>query len=157
MTKKNRSNFDLGDSENDIAAKLLQRAADDIVLKISFVGESPHLLFNYFREMITEELQAQDLDPNEDPLLGLFAEAHAAELRDFVVTGVSIDHMIHVSELEQLETLSLTLLQTDIWDSLKKHIAMAEEQFKKQSKDLPKIIRGLDSQGGLGRRTGSEN
>lgn len=150
MPDKKRAQLQLEQGEDDIASKLMKRAPYDLVLKMNFVGESPHLLFNHFREMIVAELKAQNMDPHEDPLLGLFAEAHASEMRDFVMTGVSIDHMIHISEIERLENLSASLLQTDIWDSLKKHIATAEEQFRRQAKNLPQIIEQINNQGGLG-------
>lgn len=155
MAKKRHETYNLPTAGNDIADELIKRASEDMILKISFVGESPHMLFSHFRNMINAELEAHDLDPHNDAVLKLFVEAHAVELRDFVFTGVAIDHMVRVTEIESQTALTSGLMMTDVWDSLKSHIAMAEERFKKQAADLPEMIRQLEKQGGLGAQSAS--
>jgi len=141
---KRLSSLDFDLSSDDIAKALLERAPQDLVFKMSFVGQSQHLLFNHFRKLISKEMKNQGLDVEQDSLLGLFAESHAAELREFVFTGVALQHLFHLNELEDFSEETSSLMLVDIWDTLKSYIKTAEEQFKSQAKELPNMVTTLE-------------
>jgi len=138
------SSIDFNQQDNDIAKTLLDRAPQDLVFKMSFVGQRQHLLFNHFRQLNSEEMNKQGLDGEEGSLLGLFAESHAAELREFVFTGVALQHLFHLKELEGLSGEASSLILVDIWDTLKSYIKTAEDQFKSQAKELPTMLTTLE-------------
>lgn len=140
MSHKKKSPINFQIDKSKVTNALLKRAKDDLVFKMDFLGESQNLLFNHFRELILNELNSQGFHPDEDPLLGLFAEAHAAELRDFVFTGVSLQRLLRFKEFEELLGEATSLMLVDIWDTLEDHIEAAEQRFSKQAKDLPKFI-----------------
>ena len=140
MTERKKSSLNFQVDKGKITNALLDRAKEDLVFKMDFLGESQHLLFNHFRELILQELKAQGLKPDEDPLLGLFAEAHAAELRDFVFTGVSLQKLLRFKQIEELIGESSSLMLVDIWDTLEDLIDMAEKKFAEQAQDLPDFV-----------------
>ena len=140
MTERKKSSLNFQVDKGKITNALLDRAKEDLVFKMDFLGESQHLLFNHFRELILQELKSQGLKPDEDPLLGLFAEAHAAELRDFVFTGVSLQKLLRFKQIEELIGESSSLMLVDIWDTLEDLIDMAEKKFAEQAQDLPDFV-----------------
>ncbi|MBO6550686.1 MAG: hypothetical protein JJ964_13835 [Rhizobiales bacterium] len=140
MTERKKSSLNFQVDKGKITNALLDRAKEDLVFKMDFLGESQHLLFNHFRELILQELKSQGLKPDEDPLLGLFAEAHAAELRDFVFTGVSLQKLLRFKQIEELIGVSSSLMLVDIWDTLEDLIDMAEKKFAEQAQDLPDFV-----------------
>lgn len=140
MTERKKSSLNFQVDKGKITNALLDRAKEDLVFKMDFLGESQHLLFNHFRELILQELKSQGLMPDEDPLLGLFAEAHAAELRDFVFTGVSLQKLLRFTQIEELIGESSSLMLVDIWDTLEDLIDMAEKKFAEQAQDLPDFV-----------------
>lgn len=140
MTERKKSSLNFQVDKGKITNALLDRAKEDLVFKMDFLGESQHLLFNHFRELISQELKSQGLKPDEDPLLGLFAEAHAAELRDFVFTGVSLQKLLRFKQIEELIGESSSLMLVDIWDTLEDLIDMAEKKFAEQAQDLPDFV-----------------
>ncbi len=146
MTDKPTPPHNMDKPQDDICGQLLARAPQDLVFKMSFIGESQHLLFNHFREMITKELLRQGVDAKDDPLVGLFAEAHASELREFVLTGVSLQRLFRIKEVEDLIGDAASMMLVDIWDSLQRYIQSAEEQFVAQAKDLPEMFEKMERQ-----------
>lgn len=140
MTERKKSSLNFQVDKGKITNALLDRAKEDLVFKMDFLSESQHLLFNHFRELILQELKSQGLKPDEDPLLGLFAEAHAAELRDFVFTGVSLQKLLRFKQIEELIGESSSLMLVDIWDTLEDLIDMAEKKFAEQAQDLPDFV-----------------
>ena len=140
MNEPKRPTFEFDGSQDDIATRLLQRASTDLVFRMSFIGQSHDLRYEHFRRVINQALEEDGLDPSTDPIIKLFVESHAAELREFVITGVSLERLFHIKDIEQVIGEQANVILTDIWDSLRDYIKTAEEQFKSQAHELPKML-----------------
>ena len=144
MNESKRPHFEFDGSKDDIATRLLQRASTDLVFKMSFIGQSHDLLYEHFRSYINDALKEEGLDPSTDPLIKLFVESHAAELREFVTTGVSLERLFHIKDVENVIGEQASVILTDIWDSLRDYIKTAEGQFKSQANDLPNLLKEIE-------------
>jgi hypothetical protein len=125
----------------DVAADLARLMARDLVFVMRFLGESQHRLQGHFQEFILAELARAGVSRASHPLIGGFAETHALMMRDFVFAGVSLSRQFRIDEIERLLGDTTSLLRVDIWDQLRRHVEMAEEQFRGQ---LPRFAGELD-------------
>lgn len=128
------------------AEEIINRAQQDLVFSMQFLGESQHLLMQYFCRFIAEELGRHGVDQETHPLLQLFVDTHAAELRDFVFAGVALSRQFRIVDIEDIIGDSTKLLRTDIWDQLTTYIQTAEAQFQAQAKDFPDMLAQMKHQ-----------
>lgn len=126
-----------------IADDVVRRAPQDLVFVMRFLGESQYRMMRHFQHFIRAEAERQGATAAQYPLLAHFVDAHAAELRDFVFTGVSLSRQFRVDEIEFLTQDTEALLRVDIWDSLKNHIETAEKRFLAQAADLPRMLAAM--------------
>lgn len=120
-----------------IAERLVRRSPQDLVFVMKFLGESQLILHEHFRSTIAAELAARGATPERHPLLQLFIDAHANELREFVFTGVSLARQFRLPEIETLTGDAEAILRIDIWDALAGHIELAESRFRQQADAIP--------------------
>jgi hypothetical protein len=130
-------------SQEMIASELSRLMQRDLVFVMRFLGESQHLLQTYFQTFILGELATRDINEETHPLVHAFAERHAILLRDFVFSGVSLSRQFRIEEVEKLT--GDTMIRVDIWDQLRSHIGMAEQQFRNQLPQLPAMLEAWKS------------
>lgn len=130
-------------SQDAIASELSQRMQRDLVFVMRFLGESQHLMQAHFQSFILGELASREINEETHPLLHAFAERHAILLRDFVFSGVSLSRQFRIEEVERLT--GDTMIRVDLWDQLRSHIAMAEQQFRSQIPQLPAMLEAWKS------------
>lgn len=123
-----------------VAEEIVRRASQDLVFVMRFLGESQYRMTRHFQSFIRGEIERRGATVDRYPLLAHFIDAHAAELRDFVFTGVSLSRQFRVGEIEVLTQDTEALLRVDLWDSLKNHIETAEQRFLAQAADLPRLL-----------------
>ncbi len=140
-------------TDSGLAGEIIARADKDIVFAMTFLGESQHRVHRHFQRFIEAELEKQGISRDGHALLQAFIDTHAAELREFVFTGVALSRQLHLSEFEQLLGDRTNVFRTDIWDALSRYIDAAEENFRAQASDLPQQVARLrtGSSGGLDR------
>jgi hypothetical protein len=135
----------------DVSTTLARLMPRDLIFAMRFVGESQYLMLNHFQKFILQELAVVGATPETHPMIHAFAETHALFLRDFVFSGVSLSRQFHVEDMEQLT--GDTMIRVDVWDQLRSHVSLAEQQFKTQVPQLPTILEawkspvGSDSRG----------
>jgi hypothetical protein len=135
MTDSSDNSGPIGTSYDDVTTQLAERMQRDLVFVMRFIGESQHLMQNHFQRFILNELAMTGITPDTHPMLHAFAEKHALMLRDFVFSGVSLSRQFRVEDMEQLT--GDTMIRVDVWDQLRSHIGMAENQFRSQLPGLP--------------------
>lgn len=128
----------------DIAEDIVARAQQDIVFTMKFIGESQYQMTQHFRKFVASELSRCGVDHDDHPLLQVFIDTHAAELREFVFEGVSLTRQFRVDRIEEMLGDTTGLFRTDIWDALSNHIKMAEEHFQKQVPDIPALLKEME-------------
>ena len=128
------------------AEGIIARAEQDLVFSMQFLGESQYALTRHFSKFITAELARHGVNRENHPLLQVFVDTHAAELRDFVFSGTALSRQFRIGEIEALLGDSTNLLRTDIWDQLSNNIASAETQFQAQAKDFPALLAQMEQQ-----------
>ena len=140
-------------TDSGLAGEIIARADKDIVFAMTFLGESQHRVHCHFQRFIEAELKKQGINRDDHALLQAFIDTHAAELREFVFTGVALSRQLHLSEFEQLLGDRTNVFRTDIWDALSRYIDAAEENFRAQASELPQQVARLrtGSSGGLDR------
>ncbi len=114
---------------------------------MQFLGESQYLLTKYFSKFIVTELARHGVDKETYPLLQVFVDTHAAELRDFVFSGVALSHQFRIGEIEEMMGDSANLLKTDIWDQLSKYILSAQKKFQEQASEFPELLAKMEQRG----------
>ncbi|GMG83120.1 hypothetical protein LNKW23_23330 [Paralimibaculum aggregatum] len=134
----------------EVAGSLVARAPQDVVFVMRFLGESQLLLQRHFKDYITEELGSRGASHDTHPLLQYFIDVHAAELRDFVFTGVSLSRQFPIREIEVLTGDTGNVMRVDLWDALRGHIEMAERKFRTEAEDLPRLLAGIEARAGRG-------
>lgn len=130
-------------SQESVTSGLLQRMQRDLVFVMRFLGESQHLMQVHFQDFILRELAALEITEETHPLIHAFVERHAILLRDFVFSGVSLSRQLRIEEVERLT--GDTMIRVDIWDQLRTHIEMAEQQFRGQAPQLPAMLEAWKS------------
>ncbi|MBB5577394.1 MULTISPECIES: hypothetical protein [Rhizobium] len=125
-------------TEEDVSTTLARLMQRDLIFAMRFVGESQHLMQSHFQRFILRELAMVGVTPETHPMIHAFAEKHALMLREFVFSGVSLSRQFRVEEMEQLT--GDTLIRVDVWDHLRGHVSMAEQQFRTQLPDLPTVL-----------------
>lgn len=112
-----------------VAEQVVARAPTDLIFVMRFLGESQDILHNHFRDFLEHKLSEVGATVEEHPLLPFFIDSHAAELRQFVFTGVSLARQFRLREIETLTGDAETVMRIDIWDAIASHIEMAEARF----------------------------
>ena len=111
---------------------------------MKFLGESQLLLHDHFRGFIADELARRGATLERHPLLQLFIDAHANELREFVFTGVSLSRQFRLPEIETLTGDAEAILRIDIWDALSGHIDLARRRFAEQADTIPAQLDAME-------------
>jgi hypothetical protein len=124
------------------AEAMVARAPQDLVFTMQFIGQSQEILHTHFRRFLETRLSAAGVTPESHPLLPFFIDSHAVELRDFVVTGVSLARSFRLGEIEILTGDVETLMRVDIWDALASQIDRAERRF---SEGIARVVAGLNA------------
>ena len=137
MTRSPHSQFDAATPSRLLAERLVRRSPQDLVFVMKFLGESQLLLHEHFRGHIAGELARRGATLGRHPLLQLFIDAHANELREFVFTGVSLARQFRLPEIETLTGDAESILKIDIWDALAGHIELAQTRFAQQADAIP--------------------
>lgn len=130
------------DTSRATAEALVNRAPQDLVFTMRFLGESQEILQSHFRRFLETQLAEAGVTPESHPLLPFFIDSHSVELREFVVTGVSLTRTFRLNEIELLTGDVETLMRVDIWDAIASHIEMAEKRF---SEGIQRVVAGLDA------------
>lgn len=123
-----------------VASEIVARADRDLAFVPRLTGESRHLLVRHFSRFIERQLARCDMDYDTHPLLRIFVETHARELSDFVIGGLGLNHQLGLQTLERMAGDPLHLLRADIWDTLRDHVASAENHFVSDVGGLRKLI-----------------
>jgi hypothetical protein len=134
----------------DVAKALVERAPQDVVFTMAFVGESRDVLTRFFEGIIREELDRQGVSP-KDTLVRPFIDLHAASLRDFVFSGVALSRQFRLQEIERLLGDTTSVTRVDLWDELTRHLTTAVGHFLSQSNEIPALVAQLEEE----RRTAS--
>ena len=74
----------------------------------------------------------------------VFVDTHAAELREFVFSGVALSRQFRIDEIENLLNDSANLLRADIWDQLSEYIRSAEARFQAQATEFPALLEKME-------------
>jgi len=127
-----------------VAGALEKRAPRDIAFVKTVLGESRDLLTRHFEGVIRTELERRGAALSES-FVRPFIDVHAAELRDFVLSGVALSHSFRIEQIEQMMGDSTTLMRVDIWDALTRHIEAAAERFRAQADDIPRMLEALEA------------
>ncbi len=143
MADRQENPLPLGTPAGDVTTELAQLMQRDLVFVMRFIGESQHRMQGHFQQFILRELATTGITPETHPMIHAFAEKHALMLRDFVFSGVSLSRQFRVEEMEQLT--GDTMIRVDVWDQLRKHVSMAESQFRTQLPGLPAILEAWKS------------
>lgn len=123
-----------------IAEEILDRAPQDLVFLMRFLGESQYLLQAHFREVIEKGLAARNVTRDGHPFLQVFIDSHATELREFVFTGMSMTRQFRIREIETLTGDTFQMMRMDIWDALVGNIEAAERRFAAELESLPEVL-----------------
>lgn len=145
MPKVDDDPISAGEPQEDISTVLARLMQRDLIFAMRFVGESQHLMQSHFQHFILRELAAAGVTPETHPMIHAFAERHALMLRDFVFSGVSLSRQFRIAEVEQLT--GDTMIRVDVWDQLRNHVVMAEQQFRTQLPELPSILEAWKAPG----------
>lgn len=122
------------------AEAVVARAPEDLVFTMRLLGQSQEILHTHFRHFLEARLAEAGVTPESHPLLPFFIDSHAVELREFVVTGVSLARSFRLGEIEILTGDVETLMRVDIWDAIASHIDMAKKRF---SEGIARVVAGL--------------
>jgi len=122
------------------AEAVVARAPQDLVFTMRLLGQSQEILHTHFRHFLEARLAEAGVTPESHPLLPFFIDSHAVELREFVVTGVSLARSFRLGEIEILTGDVETLMRVDIWDAIASHIDMAEKRF---SEGIARVVASL--------------
>ena len=144
MTRSPQGPFD-PDAARQVAEHLVRRSPQDLVFVMKFLGESQLLLHDHFRAYIADELARRGATLERHPLLQLFIDAHANELREFVFTGVSLSRQFRLPEIETLTGDAEAILRIDIWDALSGHIDLARRRFAEQADGIPAQLDAMEA------------
>ncbi|MEX3010571.1 hypothetical protein [Hoeflea sp. TYP-13] len=139
-------------TDTGLAGKIIARADDDIIFSMQFLGESQHVVNRHFQEFIESELNAHGVTRKNHGLLQAFIDTHAAELREFVFTGVALSRQFRLREFEDLLGDKTSVFRTDIWDALSRYITAAEENFQAQARDFPELLLQLEEKAANNRK-----
>lgn len=149
MTEKNEDPRPLGTVQGDVTTELARLMQRDLVFIMRFMGESQYLMQSHFQDFILKELAATGVTETTHPMIHAFVERHAILLRDFVFSGVSLSKQFRIEEVERLT--GDTMIRVDIWDQLRSHVSMAEQQFRTQLPELPTLLEAWKSPEGSSR------
>ena len=138
MSDENEQRTPVGPIEGDVTTDIARLMQRDLVFVARFLGESQYLMQSHFQQFILRELSASGITNETHPMIHAFAERHAILLRDFVFSGVSLSRQLRIEELERLT--GDTMIRVDMWDQIRSHIDMAEQQFRTQLPGLPATL-----------------
>lgn len=124
------------------AEQLVRRAPRDVVFQIAFVGETREVLHRFFEERIEAEIEARGGSMTDD-LARPFVDEHAARLRDFVLTGVSLSRQFRLEEIEALLGDRTMLTRVDLWDAFTSHIETALDGFRAEADRVSEMLASL--------------
>lgn len=123
-----------------VAEEILDRAPQDLVFLMRFLGESQYLLQVHFREVIEKGLAAHNVTRDGHPFLQVFIDTHATELREFVFSAMSMTRQFRIREIEALTGDTFRMMRMDIWDALVDNIEAAERRFAAELERLPQAL-----------------
>jgi hypothetical protein len=129
----------------DLAQEIIDRAPDDIIFTMQFLGEAQHRVLRYFQDLVIRELEARGIRRENEALLQIFIDRHAAEMRNFVFAGASFARPFRLEEIERLLGDSTGVVRADIWDALRNHIDAAERRFRGEADDLPRQLAAIEA------------
>ena len=132
-----------------IAAEIMARADQDLVLSIRFLTDSQHLLQRHFQTYVQKELEKRGITFGDHPLLLPFIETHGAELAEFVTTGIGLHHQFRLQDFERMQGDPQRLLRLDIWNTLQSYIEKAEAHFVSGIGGLQQILAAVEEARGL--------
>lgn len=124
------------------AEALVRRAPRDIVFQMAVIGETREILHRFFEKRIEAEIEARGGSMTDD-LARPFVDEHAARLRDFVLTGVSLSRQFRLEEIEALLGDRTMLTRVDLWDSFTSHIETALEGFRAEADKVTEMLATL--------------
>jgi hypothetical protein len=127
-----------------IAAQIMARADQDLVLSIRFLTDSQHLLQRHFQDYVQKELEKRGITFGDHPLLLPFIETHGAELAEFVTTGIGLHHQFRLEDFERMQGDPQKLLRLDIWNTLQSYIEKAEAHFISDIGGLQQILSAVE-------------
>ena len=127
-----------------IAAEIMARADQDLVLSIRFLTDSQHLLQRHFQTYVRTELEKRGITFGDHPLLLPFIETHGAELAEFVTTGIGLHHQFRLQDFERMQGDPQKLLRLDIWNTLQSYIDKAEAHFVSGIGGLQQILAAVE-------------
>ncbi|XWN29284.1 MAG: hypothetical protein ROR55_17485 [Devosia sp.] len=126
-----------------MAKEIVERAPQDVVFSMTFIGESRQRLFNFFEGVIRQEVEARGGSLTSD-LVRPFVDEHASKLRDFVLTGAALSRQFRLEDMERLLGDRTMVTRVDLWDSLTQHIEAACAQFRAQADEIPEMLETLE-------------
>lgn len=143
MPATNAPTPDFEPPRGDVSTELLGLLSRDLIFSMKFLGESQLRLQRYFHDFMIGALTAEGVTQDTHPLIHVFVERHAILLRDFVFSGVALSRQFRIEDIERLTGDTSGVLRVDIWDQLRSHVQMAEDQFRAQLPTLPELLDGL--------------
>ncbi len=132
-----------------VAAEIMARADQDLVLSIRFLTDSQHLLQRHFQDYVRSELEKRGITFGDHPLLLPFIETHGAELAEFVTKGIGLHHQFRLQDFERMQGDPQKLLRLDIWNTLQSYIDKAEAHFISGIGGLKQILAAVEEARGL--------
>ncbi|MEZ5932156.1 MAG: hypothetical protein R3F54_09420 [Alphaproteobacteria bacterium] len=132
-----------------VAAEIMARADQDLVLSVRFLTDSQHLLQRHFQTYVQKELEKRGITFGDHPLLLPFIETHGAELAEFVTTGIGLHHQFRLQDFETMQGDPQKLLRLDIWNTLQSYIDKAEAHFVSGIGGLQQILAAVQEARGL--------
>lgn len=126
------------------AEELVRRAPQDIVFQMAVIGETREILRRFFEKQIEAEIERRG-GSMADALARPFVDEHAARLRDFVLTGVSLSRQFRLEDIEALLGDRTMLTRVDLWDSFTSHIETALSNFQAEAGKVSEMLASLES------------
>jgi hypothetical protein len=132
-----------------VAAEIMARADQDLVLSVRFLTDSQYRLQRHFQSFVQRELEKRGITFGDHPLLLPFIETHGSELAEFVTTGIGLHHQFRLQDFERMQGDPQKLLRLDIWNTLQAYIEKAEDHFVSGIGGLQQILAAVEEARGL--------
>jgi hypothetical protein len=133
------------DTKADLAKEIIDLVSRDLVFSMQFLGETQYKVLKYFQDLVIRELAARGITRENTPLLQIFIDMHATEMRDFVFSGVALSRPFRIEEIEKLMGDTSHVIRTDIWDAFRNHIEAVESKFIGEADDLPRQLATIEA------------
>ena len=129
-----------------LAEAIVARAPQDLVFVMQFVGETQYKVLKHFQDLVIRELEARGIRREDTALLQIFIDRHAAEMRDFVFSGLALSRPFRIEEIERMTGDTTNVIRSDIWDALRSHIGAVEEKFVREADSLPDQLARIEAE-----------